>query len=150
MVECDAVLEPTTWHRSCVNNGYDFHPSRRGALSAGGRTRISRPVPRFQKTPTAGGILVTEGAAVGSHSQKAPPRAKSERGPPMTLGSVAKAGLRLIVWCRGCHHQVEPDPAQLAERYGAETHVLDWHTRLVCSKCGGRDVDFVVSGTKRR
>jgi hypothetical protein len=67
----------------------------------------------------------------------------------MTLGGVAKAGLRLIVWCRGCQHQVEPDPAQLAERYGAETRVLDWHTRLVCSKCGGRDVDFVVSGTKR-
>jgi hypothetical protein len=89
MVECDAVFEPTTWHRSCVNNGYDFHPSRRGALSAGGRTRISRPVPRFQKTPTAGGILVTEGAAVGSHSQKAPPRVKSQPGPPMTLGNAA-------------------------------------------------------------
>ena len=33
----------------------------------------------------------------------------------MTLGSAAKAGLRLIVWCRGCQHQVEPEPAQLAE-----------------------------------
>jgi hypothetical protein len=51
----------------------------------------------------------------------------------MTLGSVAKAGLRLIVWCRGCQHQVEPDPAQLAGRYGGETRILDWHARLVCS-----------------
>jgi hypothetical protein len=74
---------------------------------------------------------------------------KSEPGPSMTLGSVAKAGLRLIVWCRGCQHQVEPDPAQLAERYGAGASVLDWHARLVCSKCGGREVDMVVSGTKR-
>ena len=49
----------------------------------------------------------------------------------MTLGSAAKAGLRLIVWCRGCQHQVEPDPAQLAERYGVETRVLDWHTTKI-------------------
>src|SRR5271169_4989730 len=26
---------------------------------------------------------------------------------------------RLIVWCRGCRHRVEPDPAQLAQRSGA-------------------------------
>jgi hypothetical protein len=68
----------------------------------------------------------------------------------MTLGGVAKAGLRLIVWCRGCQHQVEPEPAQLAERYGVGASVLDWHARLVCSKCGGREVDMLVSGTKRR
>jgi hypothetical protein len=67
----------------------------------------------------------------------------------MTVGSAAEAGLRLIVWCRGCGHQVEPDPIQLAERYGTERRVLDWRERLVCAKCGGRDVDFVVSGTKR-
>jgi hypothetical protein len=59
---------------------------------------------------------------------------KSEPGPPMTLGSAAEAGLRLIVWCRGCGHQVEPDPTQLAERFGAERRVLDWRERLVCSK----------------
>jgi hypothetical protein len=32
----------------------------------------------------------------------------------MTLGNVAKAELRLIVWCRDCGDQVEPDLAQLA------------------------------------
>ena len=45
---------------------------------------------------------------------------KSEPGPPATLGSSARAGVRLIVWCRDCRHQVEPDPAEQAVRYGAE------------------------------
>jgi hypothetical protein len=35
----------------------------------------------------------------------------------MTLGSVAAAGFRLIFWCRACGHQVEPDTAELEERY---------------------------------
>jgi putative SOS response-associated peptidase YedK len=37
---------------------------------------------------------------------------KSYPGPPMTLGSVAAAYVRLIVWCRKFSHQVEPDPAR--------------------------------------
>jgi hypothetical protein len=74
---------------------------------------------------------------------------KSEPGPPMTLGSAGAAKVRLIVWCKACGHQVEPDPAEMAARYGAETPVLDWRERLVCSKCGSRDIDMVVSGTKR-
>jgi hypothetical protein len=46
---------------------------------------------------------------------------KSEIGSPMTLGTAAAARVRLIVWCRECGHQVEPDPAEMAARYGAET-----------------------------
>ena len=38
----------------------------------------------------------------------------------MTLGNAAAARVRLIVWCLDCRHQVEPDPAEMAERYGAE------------------------------
>jgi hypothetical protein len=72
------------------------------------------------------------------------------RGPPMTLGNAAKAGVRLIVWCRTCGRQVEPDPAEMAGRYGAETPVPDWHRRLVCSGCGSWQVDFVVTETERR
>ena len=67
----------------------------------------------------------------------------------MTLGGAAAAGVRLIVWCRGCGHQVEPDPAEQAECYGAETTVPDWRKRLVCSKCGSREIDMVVSGERR-
>jgi hypothetical protein len=63
---------------------------------------------------------------------------KSEPGPPMTLGGAAAAQLRFIVWCKDCQHQVEPDPAEMAERYGADTTVPDWAARLVCGQCGGR------------
>jgi hypothetical protein len=74
----------------------------------------------------------------------------SEPSPPMTLGSAAAAGVRLIVRCKRCQHQVEPDPAEMAARYGAETPVLEWRERLGCSRCGSRQVDMVVSGTERR
>ena len=46
--------------------------------------------------------------------------------PPMTLGNAAAARVRLIVWCKECQHQVEPDPLDMAVRHGAETPVLDW------------------------
>jgi hypothetical protein len=59
----------------------------------------------------------------------------------MTLGNAAAAHVRLIVWCKACQHQVEPNPAEMAERYGAEMTVPDWRERLVCSRCGIRDVD---------
>jgi len=75
---------------------------------------------------------------------------KSSPGPPATLGSTAEAHLRLIVWCKACRHQVEPDPAEMAERYGAEMTVPEWRKRLVCSQCGSHDVDMIVSGTKGR
>jgi hypothetical protein len=68
----------------------------------------------------------------------------------MTLGNAAAAHVRLIVWCKACQHQVEPDPAEMAARYGAETTVPDWRERLVCSRCGSREVDMVVTVTARR
>jgi hypothetical protein len=55
----------------------------------------------------------------------------SYSGPPMTLGNVTSARVRLIVWCKACQNQVEPDPTQQAELYGAETPVLDWRDRLL-------------------
>jgi hypothetical protein len=73
---------------------------------------------------------------------------KSEPGPPATLGSTAAAEARIVVWCRDCRHQVEPDPAELAERYGAETPIPEWHRRLVCSQCGSRAGDFVLTGAR--
>jgi hypothetical protein len=68
----------------------------------------------------------------------------------LTLGNAAAARVRLIVWCKACQHQVEPDAAEIAERYGAATAVLDWRDRLACSHCGGRHVDMVPTGTERR
>ena len=54
----------------------------------------------------------------------------------MTLGSAAATHLRLVVWCKDCRHQAEPDLAEMSERYGAETTVRDWAARLVCGQCG--------------
>ena len=41
----------------------------------------------------------------------------------MTLGNAAAARVRLIVWCKACQPQVEPDAAEHSERYGAEMPV---------------------------
>ena len=67
----------------------------------------------------------------------------------MTFGAAAAAGVRLIVWCKECRHRVEPDPADMAARYGAEMPVLDWRERLVCSQCGSRRADMVLTGERR-
>ena len=40
---------------------------------------------------------------------------KWDLGPPATLGSTATANFRLIVWYKDCQHQVEPDPAEMAQ-----------------------------------
>jgi hypothetical protein len=68
----------------------------------------------------------------------------------MTLGKAAAAHVRLIVWCEACGHRVEPDAGEMAERYGAKTTVPEWRERLVCSRCGSRNVDIVVTGTERQ
>jgi hypothetical protein len=74
---------------------------------------------------------------------------ETEPGVPMTLGGAAAVGVCLIVWCKECQHQVEPNPAELAERYGTGVAVLDWRDRLVCSRCRSRDIDMVLTGTRR-
>jgi hypothetical protein len=85
--------------------------------------------PDFLRTPRRG----------GTREQARKSALKSSLGPPLTLASAAVPGVSLIVYCCGCGHQVELDPAEQAERKG-----------LVCSACGGRDIDMVVSGTERR
>jgi hypothetical protein len=64
----------------------------------------------------------------------------------MTLGNAAAAMMRLMVWCRGCGRQVEPDPAEMAERYGPEVTVSDWRGRLVCSGYGAKRPNFRPPG----
>jgi hypothetical protein len=39
----------------------------------------------------------------------------------MMLGNAANAKVRLIVWCKTCGHQIEPDPGEMVARYGAGT-----------------------------
>jgi hypothetical protein len=64
---------------------------------------------------------------------------------PATLGTTVKAHLLLRVWCTDCRHEVDMDPAELAERYGADLPVPEWAARLTCSQCSSRRVDFVVT-----
>ncbi len=67
----------------------------------------------------------------------------------MTLGSTLAADLCLIVWCKACRHQVEPDIAKQVACYGADLSLTEWATQLRRTDCDGRDVDFVVSGSRR-
>ena len=57
-------------------------------------------------------------------SKGAPPVTRSrgrfgESFRPATLGSTLAAHLQLIVWCKDCRHQVEPDVSEQVERYGS-------------------------------
>ena len=61
--------------------------------------------------------------ATAAHSAPGRVAVNSYTGPPMTLGNAAAARVRLIMWCKACGHRVEPDAAEMAERYGAETTV---------------------------
>jgi hypothetical protein len=38
----------------------------------------------------------------------------------------------------------------MAARYGAEMTMLGWKDRLVCWKCGSREIDIVLTWIKRR
>jgi hypothetical protein len=78
------------------------------------------------------------------HTRRAYARAADE-----FLAWCASAGVPSIVWCKECGHQVEPDPAEMARRYGAETSVLEWRERLVCSRYSGRQIDMVATGDRR-
>ena len=96
-----------------------------------------------------GGFISTSRLRAAEQGAIPPTVMRSNPGPPATLGTTAAARARIVVWCRDCRHRVEPDPAEMARRYGAETSVLDWHKRLVCSKCGSRDIDFVLTAARR-
>jgi hypothetical protein len=68
----------------------------------------------------------------------------------MTLGNAAAARVRLIVWCKACGHRGDPDPGEMAQRYGVGTSVLDWRDRLVYSRAEASRSIVVAAGTERR
>jgi hypothetical protein len=63
-------------------------------------------------------------------------------GTPMTLGCATAVGVPLIVWVQSLPASGRARSAEMAARYGADTSVLDWRKRLVCSECGSREVDY--------
>ena len=131
-------MDPTAWDlvRELRHGGHDLAPDRRSSIVAGKRQFVC----------SNGAFLERSLAIALDHELCCPPNVdvrdqsaklmKSPPGPPMTLGNAAAARVRLIVWCKACGHQVEPDPAHMARRYGAGTGVLDWRDRLLCSGCG--------------
>jgi hypothetical protein len=144
------------------------HPARRGLVrklghrrhdTAPGRGPIDIAGER-QFVSASSGLLKSVVAIALDHELRSPPNVdlgyqyakfmKSPPGPPMTLGNAAAARVPLIVWCKACRHQIEPEPAELASRHGADVPVRDWCERLACSRCGSRQADMVVTGTKRR
>jgi hypothetical protein len=133
-----------------IGRGVCFGPRLRPATQ-----RSRRAYPLFHRRPFREPWTILDKARAGSaggrheadveawrpparhaRGQEAPAAGmKSEPGPPITLGNAAAARVRLIVCCLDWRHQVEPDPAETAGRYGAETTVPDWRERLVCSQC---------------
>ena len=73
-------------------------------------------------------------------------RAKSHLGTPITLGNAGAADYL------GARRAAIGSSLTLptVERYGADTLVTHWRGRLVCSRCGSRNVDMAVTGTARR
>jgi hypothetical protein len=65
------------------------------------------------------------------------------------LGQAAKAGVRVMVWCKTCQHRDEPDMSTQVAHGGEAMTVIDWARLLRCSACGARDADFVVTGGRR-
>jgi hypothetical protein len=85
------------------------------------------------------------------HTTDAAPDTRSELDHSITLGAAAKTSESLIVWCRGpdCQHQNKADPADIAWIFGADLAVAEWRKRLVCSRCGSRDVEVLFMGRRR-
>ena len=98
-----------------------------------------------QQAPTAAGaraVAAAEGLCAAA-------------GPGDDAGQAAANHVRIIVWCKACQHQVEPDPTEMASRYSAEMSVLDCE-RLSCSTARkpeyryGAHRDAAVIGAERR
>jgi hypothetical protein len=74
-----------------------------------------------------------------------------------TSSAVSIGGIDSLQACYGAFCK-RPGLQPAAHPYGSPadrsaaglTVCNDWHERLVCSKCGSREIDMVVTGTQRR
>ena len=73
---------------------------------------------------------------------------QSGRTPEALLREFAPTAQAIWNWLRKAYQRrIEPDPVEMAARYGTETPALDWREKLVCSKRGGRQIDMAVTGS---
>ena len=79
------------------------------------------------------------------------PDARPEIDHSMTLGAAARTAERLIIWCRDpdCRHENHADAAVVARVFGPGLRVAEWRKRLICSRCGTRDVEVLFMGRRR-
>jgi len=105
----------------------------RGARNSGGPSSqsglhvvtLNRSTSRFSRSAYLGrsrGPGEGEGILWPCHLKPAPlSRALPTWGNPPAGEGVGPKFAILIVWCKACGHQVEPDPAEMARHYGAGT-----------------------------
>lgn len=69
-----------------------------------------------------------------------------------TLGALREAGLHLHAYCNnpGCHWSAPLDLSAMIEKLGVEQSALPpaLAPRLVCSRCGGKNVAVVLSAAQ--
>jgi hypothetical protein len=120
-------------------------------LEAGGYSREIRTRPADDP--------LERGGCPSSVDRMVPPL----RGASPSASLTASPGATRLGRVPECRHQVEPAtasfraaegaqvpiPSKMARRYGPETPVPDWRNRQVCSRCGSRAVDMVVTGERR-
>lgn len=62
----------------------------------------------------------------------------TDYGPPETIGGLRARGVGLWCWCEACHHQARF--AAEAMPFPAALPVPAVARRLICSRCGGREI----------
>jgi hypothetical protein len=58
-----------------------------------------------------------------------------------------RAGDRIITWCKACGHQVEPDAAEMAERYSARSS--NGKSGCGARAAARRQIDMVLTGQRK-
>lgn len=68
-----------------------------------------------------------------------------------TIGAVIDAGLKIHAFCLECGHSEDVDLTEVARKLGRKHSSLPVHLvpKLVCSKCGSKNVGTVLAPTDR-
>jgi hypothetical protein len=128
----DTLLEGAGGKNALWPTASHFGPGPiQGSLPAGTPAALAggRPI-------TSGGRCSTNNRMPGLYATNC---ATSARAMPKSSTSKTRRTTFLTKWGRlysRLRPEVEPDPAEMDARYGADTSVLDWHKRLVSRGAG--------------
>ena len=62
-----------------------------------------------------------------------------------TARDYLKSNVRLVIWCKSCRHQREIEFQTIIYQGKGDVSVV--HLKFVCTNCGSRLTDCVVSGS---